>query len=75
MGTVLSQVVTPTEEDTGGEGASDTDLEMRTLRLNSAFPGALGSVYRAVQWVRFIEGECDHGVVFIAMGLTACGRD
>lgn len=75
MGTVLSQVVTPTEEDKGGEGASDTVLEIRTLSLNSAFSGALGSVYPAVQWGRFIEGECDHGVVFVVMGLTAHGRD
>lgn len=56
LGTVLRQMVTPTEEDKGGEGTSDTDLEIRRLRLNSAFPGTLsklGSVYPAIQWGRF----------------------
>lgn len=53
LGTVLRQLVTPTEEDKGREGTSDTDLEIRRLRLNSAFPGPLsklGSVYSAIQW-------------------------
>lgn len=35
------------------EEGSDTDLEIRTLRLNSAFLGTLGSVYPAVQQGRF----------------------
>lgn len=55
-GTALSQLVTPTEEDKGEEVTADTDLEIRRLRLTSAFPGTLsklGSVYPAVQWGRF----------------------